>query len=54
MTPSAVPLALQLPRGLDQAQGLRSMGQLAEPGPDPESAARLLAELLDAAPDHLA
>ena len=49
MIPSAVPLALQLPRGLDQAQGLRSLGQLAEPGPDPESAARCLQELLEEA-----
>lgn len=53
MTPSAVSLALQLPGGFAVAQGLRSLGQLAESGPDPDSAARLLAELLDAALEPL-
>lgn len=48
MTPSAASFAMILPHGLEQAYGLRSMGQLAEPGGDPDSAARLLLELLDA------
>ena len=52
MTPSAATLALMLPGGMAQAMGLRSMGQLAESGPDPDSAARLLAELLDAESDN--
>lgn len=47
MTPSAATFAMMLPHGLEQAYGLRSMGQLAEPGGDPDSAARLLLELLD-------
>jgi hypothetical protein len=47
MTPSAAAFALQLPGGLDQALGFRSMRQLAEPGPDPDSAERLLLELLE-------
>lgn len=47
MTPSAVALALQIPGGMAQALGIRSLRQLAEPGPDPDSAARLLLELLD-------
>jgi hypothetical protein len=47
MTPSAVVLALQLGRGMAQAYGLRSLGQLAEPGRDPDSVERLLLELLD-------
>ena len=46
MTPSAATLALQMPGGIAVAMGLRSLGQLAEPGPDPESPERLLAELL--------
>jgi len=46
VTPSAATLALMLPGGLAQAMGLRSMGQLIEPGPDPDSPERLLAELL--------
>ena len=46
MTPSSATLALMLPGGLAQAMGLRSMGQLIEPGPDPDSPERLLAELL--------
>jgi hypothetical protein len=49
MTPSAVPLLLQIPGGFAVALGLRSLGQLAEPGPDPESAARCLQELLEEA-----
>ena len=52
MTPSAATLALMLPGGMAQAQGLRSMAQLSEPGPDPDSAERLLAELLDAESDN--
>ena len=47
MIPSAATFALQLPGGLAQAFGLRSMGQLTEPGPDPDSATRLLQEFLD-------
>jgi len=47
VTPSAATLALILPGGLAQAQGRRSMAQLIEPGPDPESAARLLQEILE-------
>jgi hypothetical protein len=35
-----------LPGGMAQAMGLRSMGQLIEPGPDPDSRERLLVELL--------
>ena len=46
MTPSAATLALMLPGGVAQAMGLRSLGQLIEPGPDPDSRERLLAELL--------
>ncbi len=52
MTPSAAILALQMPGGMAQALGLRSLAQLAEPGPDPDSAGRLLAELLDAESDN--
>jgi hypothetical protein len=52
MTPSAATLALVLPGGMAQAMGLRSLGQLAEPGPDPESTARLLGELLDVESDN--
>jgi hypothetical protein len=52
MTPSAATLALMLPGGMAQAMGLRSLAQLAEPGPDPDSAGRLLAELLDAESDY--
>ena len=52
MTPSAATLALMLPGGMAQALGLRSLAQLAEPGPDPDSAGRLLAELLDAESDY--
>lgn len=47
MTPSAVVLALSLPGGLAVALGLRSMGQLSEPGPDPDSAERYFLELLE-------
>lgn len=47
MTPSAATFALQIPGGLAQAYGLRSMGQISEPGSDPDSAERLLQELLD-------
>jgi hypothetical protein len=47
MTPSAVVLALQLGRGMAQVYGLRSLGQLSEPGQDPDSVERLLLELLD-------
>jgi len=47
MTPSATVLALQLPGGIDQALGLRSLRQLVEPGPDPESAQRYLQEILE-------
>jgi hypothetical protein len=46
MTPSAAILALQMPGGMAEAMGLRSLGQLSESGPDPDSAERLLAELL--------
>ena len=46
MTPSAATLALMLPGGVAQAMGLRSLGQLIEPGPDPDSRERLLAEIL--------
>lgn len=46
MTPSAATFALMLPGGMAQAMGLRSMRQLIEPGPDPDSRERLLAELL--------
>ena len=52
MTPSAATLALMLPGGQAPAMGLRSLGQLAAPGPDPDSAERLLAELLDAESDN--
>lgn len=52
MTPSAAVLAMQMPGGMAQAMGLRSLGQLAESGPDPDSAARLLAEILDAESDN--
>ena len=51
MTPSAATFALMMPGGMAQAMGLRSLTQLAEPGPDPDSAERLLAELLDAESD---
>ena len=51
MTSSAATLALMLPGGLAQVLGLRSLGQLSESGPDPESAERLLGELLDAESD---
>ena len=54
MTPSAATLALQIPGGIAVAMGLRSLGQLAEPGPDPDSAGRLLAEILDAESDYTA
>jgi hypothetical protein len=47
MMPSAATFALQMPGGMAQAMGLRSLGQLAEPGPDPESSERYLLELLD-------
>ena len=47
MIPSAVTLAMQLPRGGAQAMGTCSMGQLSEPGPDPDSVERLLREVLD-------
>lgn len=46
MNPSATALALQLPRGTAQAMGLCSLGQLSEPGPDPDSVERLLLEVL--------
>ncbi len=46
MKPSAATLALMLPGGMAQAMGLRSLGQLIEPGPDPDSRERLLAEIL--------
>jgi hypothetical protein len=52
MTPSAATFALMLPGGLAQAMGLRSLGQLSESGPDPDSAERLLAEILDAESDN--
>ena len=52
VVPSAVSLLLQIPGGIAQAMGLRSLAQLAEPGPDPDSAGRLLAELLDAESDN--
>lgn len=47
MIPTAVTLALQLPHGVDQALGIRSLGQLVEPGPDPDSAERLVQEILE-------
>lgn len=47
MTPSVAALAIQLPRGRDQIMGHISMGQLTEPGGDPDSAARLVQELLE-------
>lgn len=47
MPPSAAVLALQLPGGLAQAMGLRSLGQLCEPGADPDSPQRYLQELMN-------
>lgn len=47
MTPSAAVLALQIPGGLAQAMGLRSLGQLCEPGPDPDDPRRYLAQILN-------
>lgn len=52
MTPSAVPLLLQIPGGVSVAMGVRSLGQFTEPGPDPDSAERLLLEILDAGSDN--
>ena len=47
MTPSAVALALQIPGGMAQALGLRSMRQFMEPSGDPDSAERLVQELIE-------
>ena len=47
MTPTAAILALQLSGGLAQALGLRSMPQFIEPSGDPDSAERLVQELVE-------
>ena len=47
MKPSAAVLALNIPGGQAVAQGLRTVGQLSEPGPDPDSAERYFQELLE-------
>ena len=47
MSPSVATLALMLPRGRDQVLGRISMKQLLEPGGDPDSAERLVQELLE-------
>ena len=46
--PTAAMLALILPGGLDLALGRRSLLQVLEPGPDPDSAERLAQELMEA------
>lgn len=46
-TPSAAVVALQIPGGAAQANGARSLGQLSEPGPDPDSPQRYLQELMN-------
>lgn len=46
--PTAAMLALTLPGGMDLAMGRRSMMQILEPGPDPDSAERLAQELMEA------
>jgi hypothetical protein len=47
MSPSAVPLLLQIPGGLAVAQGIKSLRQFVEPSGDPESAQRNLLELIE-------
>ncbi len=47
MTPSAAVLALQIPGGMAQAMGLRSLGQISEPGPDPDDPRRYLMQLMN-------
>ncbi len=49
-TPSAASLALTLPGGLAVALGEKTLGQFVEPSGDPESARRLVQELLDGGP----
>lgn len=46
--PTAAMLALMLPGGMDLAQSKRSMMQILEPGPDPDSAERLAQEVMEA------
>lgn len=50
MTPSSIPLALAIPGGTAMAQGLKSLGQLAEAGLDPDAPQRVLQELLEEVP----
>lgn len=45
---TAVLIALTLPGGMDLAMGRRSVMQILEPGPDPDSAERLGQELMEA------
>lgn len=47
MTPSAVPLLLQIPGGMAQAFGRRSLKQFLEPSGDPDSAERLVQALIE-------
>lgn len=47
--PSAAMIALLLPGGMALALGQRSLSQLCQPGPDPESAWRIVQEILEAA-----
>ena len=46
--PTAAMIALILPGGLALALGRRSLMQILEPGPDPDSAERLAQEILEA------
>lgn len=47
MMPSAIVLSLQMPGGLAQAMGSRSMKQFIELSGDPDSAQRLVQELIE-------
>lgn len=47
MMPSAAVLALQIPGGMAQALGLRSLRQFIEPSGDPDSAERLVQALIE-------